>query len=156
MRSFSQTLITGLIQSIPSMACLDNPFGTALLRIFPWAPSLLNTTCKEPHVKSLIQALRRLRRTSNPDRTKSAIIEISGRRHRDVYNPSRPGFETEKPNRRRQKLRLGGPRYVRDGNLITLVPPFDGGVEKGAAVDAAVLESARTCGVIREKRSASA
>jgi hypothetical protein len=104
----------------------------------------------------LIQALRRLRRTSLPGRAKSAITDISGRLHRDAYNPSRPGFETQKLRRRRRKLRLGGPRYVRDGNLITLVPPFNGGVEKGPAVHAAALTPACICGVVCDEGNASA
>jgi hypothetical protein len=130
------------------MACLWQPPEQPIASDFPWAPSSLNNTVKGPTVNRLIQALRCLRRKCIPDRTKSAIIDISGRPHRDAYNPSRPGFKTEKPNRRRQKLRLGGPRYVRDGNLITLVPPFNGGVEQGAAVYAAAPDPGCTSGTL--------
>ena len=88
-------------------------------------------------MKRIVQALLRRHENARLDRAKAAVIAIDKRRHRGAYHPSRPAFRREAPRRHVDPNRFGGPRYVRDGNLITLVPPFNVGTVGEVAAYAA-------------------
>jgi hypothetical protein len=78
-------------------------------------------------MKRIVQALLRRHERARLDRGRAAVIDARKRFRRNGANiPSRPGFRREQDRRRVGPARTSGPRYVRDGNLITLVPPFGG------------------------------
>ena len=60
------------------------------------------------------------------DRLKAAAIKARYRHAPEgAFVPGRPHHRQE-PRRQRRPDRYGGPRYVRDGNVITLVPASAG------------------------------
>ena len=60
------------------------------------------------------------------DRSKAAAVKARyGRAPEGAFIPGRPHHRQE-PRRPRRPDRYGGPRYVKDGNVITLVPASAG------------------------------
>ena len=80
-------------------------------------------------MKRIVQALQRRHANATLDRKRAAVITARfGVRREAAYKRNRPFHNQPKPHRT-DRFRFGGPRYVRDGDLITIIPaPYGAGM----------------------------
>lgn len=73
-------------------------------------------------MKKILALMRRRAESARLDRVESAVIQGRfGERRQGAHTLGRPPYH--RPLRRRTGVeRYGGPRYVRDGNVITILP----------------------------------
>ena len=86
-------------------------------------------------MKKTLAFIRRRAESARLDRLQSAVIQGRfGERRYGAHTPGRPPYHRPLP-RRTDAHRYGGPRYVRDGDVITILPAaFAAGRDAGRCV----------------------